>query len=53
MLVLLVLLLSQALSVNSSLTDLNLGDNYVGSSGAAFLRQALSVNTTLTYLNFD
>ncbi|XP_066019693.1 NLR family CARD domain-containing protein 3-like [Pocillopora verrucosa] len=43
--------LSQALSVNTTLTHLNLDNNKIYDSGAADLSQALSVNTTLTYLN--
>ena len=43
-------LLSQALSVITTLTHLNLGNNLTVDSGAASLSQALTVNT-LTYLN--
>ena len=46
-------LLSQALSVITTLTHLNLGNNLIVDSGAASLSQALSVNTSLTHLNLD
>ena len=45
--------LSQALSVNSSLTDLNLCDNEIGDLCTASFSQALSVNFELTYLNLE
>ena len=45
--------LSQALSVNSSLTDLNLCDNEIGDLCTASFSQALSVNFKLTYLNLE
>ena len=43
--------LSKALSVNSSLTNLDLSDNTVGDSGAVSLSQALAVNSSLTNLD--
>ena len=43
--------LSKALSVNSSLTHLDLMGNSIGDSGAASLSQALAVNSSLTNLN--
>ena len=43
--------LFKVLSVNSSLTDLNLSRNSIGDSGAASLSQALAVNSSLTNLN--
>ena len=43
--------LSKALSVNSSLTHLDLTGNSIGDSGAASLSQALAVNSSLTNLN--
>ena len=46
-------LLSQALSVITTLTHLNLGNDEIGDSGAASLSQALSVNTSLTHLNLS
>ena len=42
--------LSQALAVNSSLTNLDVSRNSIGNSGAASLSQALVVNTSLTNL---
>ena len=45
--------LSQALSVNTTLTHLKLCYNGIGDSGAASLSQALSVNTSLTYLDLS
>ena len=46
-------LLSQALSVITTLTHLNLGNNEINDSGAASLSQAISVNTSLTHLNLS
>ena len=43
--------LSKALSVNSSLTHLDLSKNSIGDSGATSLTQALAVNSSLTNLN--
>ena len=43
--------LSKALSVNSSLTHLDLSENSIGDSGATSLTQALAVNSSLTNLN--
>ena len=43
--------LSQALTVNSSLTNLNLSHNSIGDTGAASLSQALTVNSSLTNLD--
>ena len=43
--------LSKALSVNSSLTHLDLTGNHIGHSGAASLSQALAVNSSLTHLD--
>ena len=43
--------LSKALSVNSSLTHLDLSWSSIGDSGAASLSQALAVNSFLTYLD--
>ncbi|CAH3103680.1 unnamed protein product, partial [Porites lobata] len=43
--------LSKALSVNSSLTNLDLSYNSIGDSGAASLSQALAVNSSLTNLD--
>ena len=43
--------LSKALSVNSSLTHLDLMGNSIGDSGTASLCQALAVNSSLTNLN--
>ena len=45
--------LSQALSVNTKLTHLNLSGNEIGESGAQLLSNALFYNTTLTHLNLD
>ena len=45
--------LSQALSVNTKLTHLNLSGNEIGESGAQLLSNALSVNTKLTHLNLS
>ena len=45
--------LSQALSVNTELTHLNLSGNEIGESGAQLLSEALSVNTKLTHLNLS
>ena len=42
--------ISQALTVNSSLTYLDLSQNTVGDNGASCLSQALKANTTLTTL---
>ena len=44
---------SKALSVNSSLTNLDLSCNSIGDSGAASLSQALAVNSSLTNLNLS
>ena len=46
-------LLSKTLSVNRTLTYLNLCGNDIHASGAASLSQALSVNTALTRLNLE
>ena len=43
--------LSQALAVNSSLTNLDLSHIRIGDSGAASLSQALAVNSSLTHLD--
>ena len=40
--------LSQALAVNSSLTNLVLSGNSIGDSGASSLSQGLAVNSSLT-----
>ena len=45
--------LSKALSVNSSLTNLDLSENSIGASGAASLSQALAVNSCLTNLKLN
>ena len=45
--------LSKALSVNSSLTNLDLSENSIGASGAASLSQALAVNSSLTNLKLN
>ena len=45
--------LSQALAVNSSLTNLDVSRNSIGNSGAASLSQALVVNTSLTNLDLS
>ena len=45
--------LFKALSVNSSLTRLDLSDNSIGASGAASLSQALAVNSSLTNLKLN
>ena len=45
--------LSQALSVNTKLTHLNLSGNEIDKSGAQLLSDALLKNTTLTHLNLD
>ena len=45
--------LSQALEVNSSLTNLDLRCNSIGDSGAASLSQALAVNSSLTNLDLS
>ena len=45
--------LSQALSVNTELTHLNLSGNEIGEYGAQLLSKALSVNTKLTHLNLS
>ena len=45
--------LSQALLVNTTLTDLKLRGNTISDSGAASLSQALSVSTSLTYLDLS
>ena len=45
--------LSQALSVNTKLTHLNLSRNEIDESGALLLSEALFKNTTLTHLNLD
>ena len=45
--------LSKALSVNSSLTNLDLRLNNIGGSGAASLSQALVVNSSLTNLDLS
>jgi len=47
----LVVSLSKALAVNSSLTNLDLSRNSIGASGAASLSQALAVNSSLTNLD--
>ena len=43
--------LSQVLTVNSSLTNLNLGGSRIGVTGAESLSKALKVNSSLTNLN--
>ena len=48
-----VIFLSKALAVNSSLTNLDLRGNRIGSSGAASLSQALVVNSSLTNLDLS
>ena len=45
--------LSQALSVNTKLTHLNLSGNEIDESGAKLLSEALFDNTALTHLNLD
>ena len=45
--------LSQVLTVNTSLTTLNLSGNSIGAEGATSLSQALAVNTSLTTLNLS
>ena len=45
--------LSQALSVNTRLTHLNLSGNEIDESGAKLLSEALFDNTALTHLNLD
>ena len=45
--------LSQALSVNTELTHLNLSGNEIGEYGAQLLSEALSVNVKLTHLNLS
>ena len=45
--------LSQALSVNTKLTHLNLSGNEIDESGALLLSEALFKNTTLTHLNLE
>ena len=45
--------LSKALSVNSSITHLDLSDNSISPSGAASLSQALAVNSSLTNLDLS
>ena len=45
--------LSKALSVNSSLTHLDLSKNSIGDSGATSLTQALAVNSSLTNLDLS
>ena len=48
-----VVFLSKALAVNSSLNNLDLRGNRIGSSGAASLSQALAVNSSLTNLDLS
>ena len=43
----------EALSVNTTLTNLNLSNDRIGDSGAGSLSRALAVNTTLTHLNLS
>ena len=43
--------LSEALKVNSSLTQLNLRDNSIGDSGAKSLSDAMESNITITELD--
>ncbi|KAL9975259.1 hypothetical protein ACROYT_G012402, partial [Oculina patagonica] len=45
--------LSDALTVNATLTDLNLSRNGIGHPGAGSLSKALTVNTTLTHLDLS
>ena len=45
--------LSQALTVNTSLTTLNLSGHSIGDEGATSLSQALAVNTSLTTLDLS
>ena len=45
--------LSQALKVNSSLTDLTLYGNSIGDAGAFALSHALAVNSSLSDLNLN
>ena len=46
-------LLSQALKVNSSLTNLHLGGSIIGHTGAESLSQALTLNSSLTNLDLS
>ena len=45
--------LSKALSVNSSITHLDLRRNSIDASGTASLSQALAVNSSLTNLDLS
>ena len=45
--------LSLALTVNTSLTSLDLSENYIGNEGAISLCEALRVNTSLTSLDLS
>jgi Ran GTPase-activating protein (RanGAP) involved in mRNA processing and transport len=44
--------LAEALKSNTTLTELNLGENYVGEAGTQALAEALKINSTLAHLNF-
>ena len=48
-----ILLLAEALKVNSTLTVLKLNDNGIGAQGASGLAEALKVNSTLTVLKLN
>ena len=39
---------AEALKVNTSLTEIDLGDNNIGAEGAKYVAEALKVNTSLT-----
>ena len=43
--------LAEAMKVNTTLTQMNLENNHIGSAGAASLADAMKVNKTLTQLN--
>jgi hypothetical protein len=42
---------ADALTVNTSVTEINLRDNYIGAEGASSLANALKVNTSVTQID--
>jgi Ran GTPase-activating protein (RanGAP) involved in mRNA processing and transport len=45
--------MGEALAVNTTLTQLNLGSNLLGKEGGRAIGEALAVNTTLTQLDLS
>ncbi|XP_078379483.1 uncharacterized protein LOC144662531 isoform X1 [Oculina patagonica] len=43
--------LAEAIKVNTTMTELSLGENYISDTGVAFLAEAIKVNSTMTRLS--